>query len=93
MTVEFDVCRDHEPHLYKTFVFAKVIKLVVIGNETTIGYFDEANEYHEETAETPQNIRFNNIGEYAEKEQLVLTLASKSTIEGTLGQWVRYERR
>lgn len=81
MTVEFDVYRDHEPHLYKTFVFSKAIKLVIIGNKTTIGYFDESNEYHEETAETPQNIRFNNIGEYAEKEQIVLTLASKSTIE------------
>lgn len=81
MTIEFDVYRDREPHLYKTFVFSKVIKLVIIGNETTIGYFDENNTYHEETAETPQNIRFVDIGEYAEKEQIVLKLSSKQMKE------------
>ena len=73
MIIRFDL---HEPH-DKTYVFANVVKLVVVGNTTTIGYYDEANEYHEETAETPRDITFINIGGDAEKDRIVLTMASK----------------
>ena len=61
----------------KTYTFTNVVKLTVIGDTTTIGYFDKDGIYHEETNETPQDIIFINIGEDAKKDQTVLTLASK----------------
>ena len=76
ITVRFTEFSEHRPH-ERTYCFCNVTKLVVIGNKTTIGYYDNNHEYHEETGSTPIDITIINIGEYAEKEQIVLTLAAK----------------
>ena len=82
MTVRFTVFSEHRPH-EKTYNFCNVTKLVVIGDETTIGYHDDNGVYHEETNSTPMDITIINIGECAEKEQTVLTLTSKPNEEET----------
>lgn len=56
----------------KVFTYERVQKLVCIGNETTIGYLDDKNEYHEEFGPTPLEITIISLG-----DNDVLTLASK----------------
>lgn len=56
----------------KDFIYKRVQKLVCIGNETTIGYLDDKNEYREESGPTPLEIAIINLG-----DNDVLTLASK----------------
>jgi hypothetical protein len=73
MIIKFDTNEPCE----KTYTFTNVVKLTVIGNTTTIGYHDKDGVYHEETNETPRNITFINIGEDAEKDQMVLTFVAK----------------
>lgn len=57
----------------KDFIYKRVQKLVCIGNETTIGYLDDKNEYHEEFGPTPLEIAIVNLGDSGD----VLTLVSK----------------
>ena len=56
----------------KDFIYKRVQKLVCIGNETTIGYLDDKNEYHEESGPTPLEIAIVNLG-----DSDMLTLVSK----------------
>lgn len=74
MIIKFDTNEPCE----KTYTFTNVVKLIVIGDTTTIGYLDKDGVYHEETNVTPRNITFINIGEDVKKDQPVLTFASKS---------------
>ena len=46
----------------KIYTFSNVSKLNVNQRETTIGYFDDENVYHEETNNTPTGIFVSNSG-------------------------------
>ena len=43
----------------KTFNFKNVEKINIDGNDTTIGYYDDAGVYHEESGDTPKTIIIN----------------------------------